>query len=160
MTKSKKSYFFKAPEYDKFQIDSGSVSKYDIKSVWFDVKGFMESTEDRHKVDLRQFLQRMRYTVTRVLKDEGFSSKFIMDPQIKESYDWNFYCFYVIEFNFFPMDKLNHREMGKKIIEISRHINSVYETEKHLYLRKYQRKKLERCQSQENAAEKKPITAE
>lgn len=159
MNKSKKSYFFKAPQYDKFQIDSGSVSKHDIKSVWFDVKGFMESNEEGHKVDLRRFLQRMRYSVTNALKAEGMSPKFIMDPQIKESYDWNYYCFYEIEFNFFPLEQYNHREMGRKIANISKYINAVYEQEKHLKLSKYKRK-LDTCQNQENAEEKKPITAE
>lgn len=87
------------------------------------------------------------------------SPKFIMDPQIKDSYDWNFYCFYVIEFNFFPLEKYNHREMGRKVANISKYINAVIEQEKHLKLSKYKRK-LSTCQNQENEAEKKPITAE
>lgn len=154
MTKSKKSYFFKAPEYDKFQIDSGSVSKYDIKSVWFDIKGFMESNEEGHRVDLRRFLQRLRYSVDKALKASGMSSKYIMDAQIKESYNWNFYCFYVVSFNFFCTEYKNHREMSTIVREISKYINSVYESEKKLSLRKYANKQKSECLSHTNAEEK------
>jgi len=162
MTKNKKPkfYFFKTPEYKDFQLDAGSVSRNDIKSVWFGIKGFMESNENDHRVDLRHFLQRLRFSIEKALKREGMNSKYIMDTQIKESYYRNYYCFYGIEFNFFVVGETNYRIMQNKIIEISKYVNNVFETEKKLKMSKYVRKTLTPCQNQENETEKKPITAE
>ena len=118
---------FILPEFDKFQMTSGTENCYDLKSSWIHLCGQIKTDGEDQSNKTRIFLHNLKQSINESIKRFRFRSDFIFDPDFPDSYEWLNRGFYNIQINLYPQERMDYKKMNRIMTSFSYIINEAYE---------------------------------
>jgi hypothetical protein len=74
----KKGRTYKIKEFDNFQLEVGLVNKQNPKSIYFNLRGYLNSIDTNYRQNIRKFLKSIENTVERNIDRVLFHERFIL----------------------------------------------------------------------------------
>jgi hypothetical protein len=97
----KKARTYKIKEFENFQLEVGVINKQNPKSIYFNLKGHLNSIDTNYRQNIRKFLKSIENTVERNIDKVLFHERFILATDFPTTMNDNGRGFISMEFTLF-----------------------------------------------------------
>lgn len=92
---------YKLRKFPKFNLQAGSLDKYNPKSLFVSVSGHFETKDEDPQKLIRSMVYKIKRSVSERLYNSPFTQRHIANVTYPESIAWTGKCFFEVEFTLF-----------------------------------------------------------
>ena len=128
---------FTLPEFEKFQMTSGTENCYELKSTWIHLCGYIETDGEDQTHKVSNFLHQVKQSLQKAINKYNFRSNFIFDPDFPDSFEWTHKGFYNLQVNLYLNEKMDYKKLNRIMTSVGYMLDESYGQIKSVDLNKF-----------------------